>query len=444
MRLSEFELATDKLYIKTTSTKYFLEPDQFLLDKFSNFSDFSQKIYWRDRENNEFLIIGFLIDQSADYTERANIDEFREAFFFANPGLDIFEAGSFNDTGNTSNWEGYGYYRIIVPHFILHQKPKDRQVIIKEYQSDYYSKETKLNKEKVIASLRKSKAPEINTFLDIDSRKDIPDQKTWEEQILQITNKIKSGALSKAVLSRQTTFSITNSSGVYSLFRFMVNANPNSYSYFFQQKTDHIFLGVSPERLCKIVGNKILTEALAGSIHRDKDSVINTGLKNSLLNDQKNIEEHKWVKVYVDEVLNEVCQRFTWNLSPEIKSQYSIHHLQQEAEGVMKDEIKIENVIQKLSPTPAVCGIPKDRSYQLISEMEKHSRGWYSGYIGIRNATHADFAVALRCALINKLKCSLYTGVGVVLNSEGEKEWKELEHKMQQFLDFENSTSNDS
>ena len=92
----------------------------------------------------------------------------------------------------------------------------------------------------------------------------------------------------------------------------------------------------------------------------------------------------------------------------------------------------IGKLIEKLHPTPAVCGIPKSDAYNFICENEAYDRKYYSGFAGPLNmceeGTH--LYVTLRCMQIDKCKCRLYAGGGLLADSEVYDEWLETEAKM--------------
>ena len=86
--------------------------------------------------------------------------------------------------------------------------------------------------------------------------------------------------------------------------------------------------------------------------------------------------------------------------------------------------------INKLQPTPAVCGLPKDRALDLIMKTEQHNREYYAGFCGPINYLHkTDLFVNLRCMKILKGQFALFVGGGLTAKSEPEKEWAETELK---------------
>ncbi len=82
--------------------------------------------------------------------------------------------------------------------------------------------------------------------------------------------------------------------------------------------------------------------------------------------------------------------------------------------------------ISALHPTPAVCGLPKERALELIYKTEMHNREYYAGYCGpINYQGKTDLFVNLRCMKILPDKLALYIGGGLTAKSDPEKEWEE-------------------
>jgi isochorismate synthase len=90
--------------------------------------------------------------------------------------------------------------------------------------------------------------------------------------------------------------------------------------------------------------------------------------------------------------------------------------------GPMKD------LIMQLHPTPAVCGLPKEKALRGILSTEKHNREYYAGFCGpLNHGGTTDLFVNLRCMKIFPDKLALYTGGGLTADSDPEKEWEETE-----------------
>ena len=88
-----------------------------------------------------------------------------------------------------------------------------------------------------------------------------------------------------------------------------------------------------------------------------------------------------------------------------------------------------------LHPTPAVGGEPGDVAARLIPALEGLDRGWYAGAVGFTDATgDGEFCVALRCALLRGRVAHLYSGCGIVRDSDPAAELAESEVKLEALL----------
>ena len=88
-----------------------------------------------------------------------------------------------------------------------------------------------------------------------------------------------------------------------------------------------------------------------------------------------------------------------------------------------------------LHPTSAVAGTPTQDAMKIISEMENHDRGWYSGPIGwFDGKGDGEFYVALRSALVKDEEAHVFAGGGIVSESHPSKEWEETELKLQPII----------
>jgi isochorismate synthase len=71
----------------------------------------------------------------------------------------------------------------------------------------------------------------------------------------------------------------------------------------------------------------------------------------------------------------------------------------------------------------------------LIRIVEKHDRGFYTGFLGPWNLSgESKLYVNLRCAQLHKNKMSLYVGGGLTAESNPEDEWEETVRKSQTLL----------
>jgi isochorismate synthase len=93
-----------------------------------------------------------------------------------------------------------------------------------------------------------------------------------------------------------------------------------------------------------------------------------------------------------------------------------------------------KTLIDKIHPTPAVAGTPKDLALKYINNSENYNRSFYTGYIGFIDDYECDIYVNIRCAQISDDQLTIYVGGGITQESNPEDEWGEIINKSQIML----------
>lgn len=123
-------------------------------------------------------------------------------------------------------------------------------------------------------------------------------------------------------------------------------------------------------------------------------------------------------------------------------------HLKSEFAFKLKTPSALAAMVEALHPTPAVCGLPKERAFAFIQEHEGYNRSYYAGIVGPFNyQEHTALYVNLRCLRLEEPRCSLlplsatadelpvrratlFAGGGILSSSEVQDEFKETCAKM--------------
>ena len=106
-------------------------------------------------------------------------------------------------------------------------------------------------------------------------------------------------------------------------------------------------------------------------------------------------------------------------------------HLRTDFRFHLKSEVSTAELLAKLHPTPAVCGLPKDEAKEFIIKNESIDRKYYSGFAGPLNLNgETHLYVSLRCMNIVDNQYIVYAGGGIMSESVVEEEWKETELKI--------------
>jgi isochorismate synthase/2-succinyl-5-enolpyruvyl-6-hydroxy-3-cyclohexene-1-carboxylate synthase/2-succinyl-6-hydroxy-2,4-cyclohexadiene-1-carboxylate synthase/O-succinylbenzoate synthase len=179
-----------------------------------------------------------------------------------------------------------------------------------------------------------------------------------------------------------------------------------------------------------------------------------------LLRSPKDHIEFAVVRDWVGEQLRTICDDVCVEVPKSVLKQGGVQHLYGKLSGRLRAGCSDAELLAALHPTPAVCGRPRGDAMALLAEAEPFDRGYYAGPFGWMGHDAAEFAVAIRSALIQpppqqqpaaagptaagigqqaqqqgggRMLVSLYAGVGIVTESDVASEWAELDLKVRQY-----------
>ncbi|WP_456273571.1 isochorismate synthase [Bacillus sp. AK031] len=251
----------------------------------------------------------------------------------------------------------------------------------------------------------------------------------WKAALEEVVDQLKGGEMEKVVLARKMLMSFKERPHSDQVIHNLWNEQQESFIFSFEV-ANSCFLGASPERLVKKEGSEILSTCLAGSIARGKNSEEDRKLGRSLLNDEKNLHEHKLVVEMIRDVISEYCTDVHMPDEPVLMKVRDIQHLFTPVKGECDNETSILKFVGQLHPTPALGGVPRDKAMKTIKQAEKMDRGLYAAPMGWMDSYgNGEFAVSIRSGLIHKDKAYLYSGCGVVADSTAASEYRETQIK---------------
>lgn len=242
------------------------------------------------------------------------------------------------------------------------------------------------------------------------------------ESFNQFKQVLDDGTFKKLVLSRVKNSRVDNSFDIVDLFKKLNRKYTNSFNHLLFTPQSGIWLGASPEILLSVGAKKARTVALAGT--QKKAKIFNYAWES------KEIEEQKFVIDFVKETLHKHIPKSSIETTNETVEAGKMVHLQTKFSFPSKHIKNLPAFLNDLHPTPAVCGLPKEKAKQFILENESHERAYYSGFLGpinMNNQTH--LFVNLRCLNLNGETLSLFLGGGLTKDSIAEMEWEETELK---------------
>ena len=124
------------------------------------------------------------------------------------------------------------------------------------------------------------------------------------------------------------------------------------------------------------------------------------------------------------------CQTPLMLSSPAIFKTQHVQHLHSKGWAKLQKGVEEMQIVKELSPTPALCGLPKQQAFSTIQALEPFDRFLFGGVIGWSHHDQSDWIVVIRSCQIQKNRAILFSAAGIVEGSDPEKEWEELNHKI--------------
>lgn len=253
----------------------------------------------------------------------------------------------------------------------------------------------------------------------------LPSSSTPKERymagVTRIISEELSGNLDKAVAAR--CIALKGKVRLKDSFVSLCQLNPEAFVFIFYTPGSGLWMGASPECLIEKKGHMITSDVLAGT----KQDISEEW-------DSKNLTEHEVVRQYIMDMYD------GFGLNPQRSETSTVRagnvwHLKSKVNAIIDNTDTALLLAKALSPTPALCGTPKDEALLAILTSEDFQRGYYGGFCG--PLRHDDFAlyVNLRSGCFLKDRIVIYAGGGIMKDSIPEKEWEETINKSHTILD---------
>lgn len=189
-------------------------------------------------------------------------------------------------------------------------------------------------------------------------------------------------------------------------------------------------VGATPELLLRRYGERVWSEALAGTAPRGDQPERDRRLGDGLLASAKDAHEHRLAADSVAAVLGPACRELERS-DVHLKRLENVQHLATTFHGTLDRPRHVLDLVAELHPTAAVGGTPTAVAVAVIAELEGMDRGRYSGPVGWFDADgDGELGIALRCAELSGARARLFAGGGIVAASLPEDELEETRVKL--------------
>ncbi|GGD03848.1 anthranilate synthase component I [Aquisalinus flavus] len=240
---------------------------------------------------------------------------------------------------------------------------------------------------------------------------------------------INAGDIFQVVLSQRYAADFT--APPFELYRTLRRLNPSPF-LFFLDFDECTLVGSSPEILVRVRDNEVTIRPIAGTRPRGATQDEDRALEAELLADPKECAEHLML---LDLGRNDVGRAAKIG-SVQVTDQFTVEryshvmHIVSNVTGQLSPDYDAVDALMAGFPAGTVSGAPKIRAMEIITELEKISRGPYAGCIGYFSANgNVDTCIALRTAVIKDGKMYVQAGAGIVADSMPEMEIRECRNK---------------
>ncbi len=240
--------------------------------------------------------------------------------------------------------------------------------------------------------------------------------------VVEAMGEIRSGKAQKIVVSRKEEVS-----GILvdplNLFMRLATRYPGAFCYLWFESGTGLWAGASPETLVTVEGNNFTTMSLAGTRRDEGNHLTEWG--------QKEMEEQQMVTDLIVEELGSLVDDVG---EPLTQRAGHLLHLRTDIRGKVTGNEGLPELIRRLHPTAAICGLPRSAALEFINRREGYDREYYTGFLGELNSPEpgrSDLFVNLRCMRLfpEERKAWIFVGGGITSSSDPEKEWEETQAK---------------
>ncbi len=213
----------------------------------------------------------------------------------------------------------------------------------------------------------------------LSARSDEPDYEVAVSKALEL---LEGGTFAKIVLARKVTLEADHPPSAFALAHRLRERFPDCHAFCLADHRPGILVGATPERLLRISGGFLETEALAGTAARGDTAGSDAKLGQALLGGEKEGREHR---VVVDSILRrlrdlglEDCEEGRSRLL----RLSNLQHVRTPIRGRMPANLHPLDVLATLHPTPAMGGSPRQDALPHLREIEGFPEGKFAGRHG--------------------------------------------------------------
>ena len=255
--------------------------------------------------------------------------------------------------------------------------------------------------------------------------------------VARIQEYIRAGDVFQVNLSRAWRVQFATRLNPAALFAALMRSNPAPFSALLQFD-DYAVVSSSPERLVNVDRNgRITTRPIAGTYPRGATPGEDAALSAQLAGNPKERAEHVMLVDLERNDLGRVCVAGSVRVEAlmDVTHYQYVHHIESTIVGIVRDDVRVFDVLRAVFPGGTITGCPKVRTMQIIRELEHTPREAYTGSLGYINLDGSlDFNILIRSFQVQGEHVGFRAGAGIVADSQPERELAETRAKARGLL----------
>ncbi len=222
----------------------------------------------------------------------------------------------------------------------------------------------------------------------------------------------------------------------WSLYKQLKSSNPAPYAAYLNF-TDLQIVSTSPELFFERQVDTILTQPMKGTAPRSLNNEQDLINYQQLVNSDKDKSELLMIIDLMRNDISKIAKPHSVKVTNPflIKKYPTVYQQVANVGGVLQEDVDFAQIFRALFPSGSITGAPKKRTMEVIQELEKRNRNFYTGAIGYYAYNQkACFNVAIRTVVANNNNYQFGVGGAVVWDSSAKAEFSECQTKAKAIL----------
>ncbi|HWC48519.1 MAG TPA: aminodeoxychorismate synthase component I [Solirubrobacterales bacterium] len=224
-------------------------------------------------------------------------------------------------------------------------------------------------------------------------------------------------------------FSTDASPEPFDLYRQLRRSNPSPFAAFLRLGENAI-VSSSPERFLSVDRDRqVMARPIKGTISRVDDAIEDRARVEYLEGDEKTYAEHLMIVDLLRNDLGVVCDVDSVAV-PDlmvVEPYATVHQMVSTIVGRLEDGRSAIDCVRATFPGGSMTGAPKERTMEIIDDLEEEARGVYSGSIGYFGADGStDLNIVIRTIVMRPGRTTIGAGGAIVMQSDPQEEFDEI------------------